>query len=246
MREEDKDRGRGRLTKGKWFGVSAVQSMSEAPLLGKLQPEASTMDLLQAEHAAIELQLEDTATPAENLQRLITECGVSPTKVAELVQELPPKDFANILVDWFFAKINSSRYPIHEGMFRGASPCQCLISALHSWGEAATDLSRSRQSFLSAAYESLYANGLKTDPSNVRSLPLVFIVLATVRRIARCLSFCYLLASRFFTDRPCLRHAGRPTFTRAYRRRRSHTAADLAPLLLVEPAEHTYRNGDSE
>ena len=30
------------------------------------------------------------------LQRLITECGVSPTKVAELVQELPPKDFANI------------------------------------------------------------------------------------------------------------------------------------------------------
>jgi hypothetical protein len=66
--------------------------------------------------------------PAENLQRLITECGVSPTKVAELVQELPPKDFANILVDWFFAKINSSRYPIHEGMFRGTSRAQSSVA----------------------------------------------------------------------------------------------------------------------
>lgn len=37
MREEEKDRGRGRLTKGKWFGVSAVGSMSEAPILEKVR-----------------------------------------------------------------------------------------------------------------------------------------------------------------------------------------------------------------
>jgi hypothetical protein len=64
--------------------------MSEAPILEKLQADSAT----------IELHLEDISNPAENLQRLITECGVSPTKVAELVQELPPKDFANIRT-WF-------------------------------------------------------------------------------------------------------------------------------------------------
>lgn len=51
------------------------------------------------------------------------------------------------------AKINFTRYPIHEGMFR-------------------------------AAYEALYANGLRTDPANVRCLPLVFIILATAVRLA--------------------------------------------------------------
>lgn len=98
---------------------------------------------------------------------------MSPTKVAELVQELPPKDFANILVDWFFAKINSSRYPIHEGMFRGKLPCLLFAPCPFAGADSSSPLS-------TAAYESLYANGLKTDPSNVRSLPLVFIVLATV------------------------------------------------------------------
>jgi hypothetical protein len=123
------------------------------------------------------------------VQRLITECGVSPTKVAELVQELPPKHFADIcsssvssspfpslslptlllaklradssafgvlgvlseltVVDWFFSKINFTRYPIHEGLFR-------------------------------AAYEALYAS-MPLVFEQVRSLPLVFIILATVR-----------------------------------------------------------------
>lgn len=150
-------------------------------LSSSLRTRRRRVRLLPTPRAILRLALADPVAPArraaaENLQRLITECGVSPTKVAELVQELPPKDFANILVDWFFAKINSSRYPIHEGMFRGASPC----AALHLLERVAYGRPLCLQT---AAYESLYANGLKTDPSNVRSLPLVFIVLATVRAL---------------------------------------------------------------
>lgn len=57
-----------------------------------------------------------------------------------------------------------------------------------------------RLSFLlsTAAYESLYANGLKTDPSNVRSLPLVFIVLATVSTVYSHLACVHVLTRLVF------------------------------------------------
>lgn len=74
-------------------------------------------------------------TPAENLQQLIRDCGVSPHKVrnvtqgrafdyladhqlAELVHELPPKHFADKIIDWFFSKLNFARYPLDERHFR--------------------------------------------------------------------------------------------------------------------------------
>ncbi|KAK8861265.1 hypothetical protein IAR55_002084 [Kwoniella newhampshirensis] len=95
----------------------------------------------------VKMKLDIHGTPAENLQRLITDCGVSPHKVAELVQELPPKHFADRIVDWFFSKLNYVRYPIDERLFR-------------------------------ASYEDLYNKSTAVDPSNVRALPLVFIVLA--------------------------------------------------------------------
>jgi hypothetical protein len=39
-------------------------------------------------------------------------------QVAELVQELPPKPFADRVIDWFFSGLNYVRYPIDERLFR--------------------------------------------------------------------------------------------------------------------------------
>lgn len=66
----------------------------------------------------VTMRIDMHGTPAENLQRLITDCGVSPHKVQELIQELPPKPFADRLIDWFFSNLNLVRYPIDERLFR--------------------------------------------------------------------------------------------------------------------------------
>jgi len=105
--------------------------------------------------AKIELNLDDCGQPSENLAQLIRDCGVSPRKISELVNELPSYTFASQLVDWFFSHINYVRYPIHEAGFR-------------------------------AAFEDMYRKkgGVGPEPHNVRSLPLIFIVLATSVRLA--------------------------------------------------------------
>lgn len=64
------------------------------------------------------MRLDAHGTPAENLQRLITDCGVSPHKVQELVLELPPKDFADQVINWYFCHLNVVRYPIDERLLR--------------------------------------------------------------------------------------------------------------------------------
>lgn len=66
----------------------------------------------------VPLGLDYHGTPAEQLQRLFTDCGVSPHKIQDLIAELPPRSDANDLIDWFFTKINHVRYPISEFLFR--------------------------------------------------------------------------------------------------------------------------------
>ena len=44
-------------------------------------------------------------TAADNLKALIQDCGVSPHKITELVQELPPRRFADVLIDFHFASV---------------------------------------------------------------------------------------------------------------------------------------------
>jgi hypothetical protein len=39
---------------------------------------------------------------AENLKSLVQECGVSPHKISELLQELPPQRLSDVLVDYYF------------------------------------------------------------------------------------------------------------------------------------------------
>ena len=44
-------------------------------------------------------------TAADNLKTLIQDCGVAPHKITELVQELPPRRFADALIDFYFASV---------------------------------------------------------------------------------------------------------------------------------------------
>jgi hypothetical protein len=42
---------------------------------------------------------------ADNLKSLVQECGVSPHKISELLQELPPQRFSDVLVDHYFTSM---------------------------------------------------------------------------------------------------------------------------------------------
>ncbi|KAG1779359.1 hypothetical protein EV702DRAFT_1178491 [Suillus placidus] len=62
---------------------------------------------------------------ADNLKSLVQECGVSPHKISELLQELPPQQFSDVLIDHYFAAINWMRYPICKADFRTAYASLC-------------------------------------------------------------------------------------------------------------------------
>jgi hypothetical protein len=42
---------------------------------------------------------------ADNMKHLVQDCGVSPHKVAELLQELPPPRFSAALIDFYFSSV---------------------------------------------------------------------------------------------------------------------------------------------
>lgn len=62
---------------------------------------------------------------ADNLKSLVQECGVSPHKISELLQELPPQRFSDALIDHYFTAINWTRYPVCEKDFRAAYASLC-------------------------------------------------------------------------------------------------------------------------
>lgn len=53
--------------------------------------------------AVIEDDLEPSA--ADNLKSLVQECGVSPHKISELLQELPPQRVSDVLVNYYFTSV---------------------------------------------------------------------------------------------------------------------------------------------
>ncbi|EGO27539.1 hypothetical protein SERLADRAFT_435313 [Serpula lacrymans var. lacrymans S7.9] len=63
---------------------------------------------------------------ADNLKSLVQECGVSPHKISELLQELPPQRFSGVLIDYYFSSINWTRYPVSEQDFRAAYSSICI------------------------------------------------------------------------------------------------------------------------
>ncbi|KDQ12694.1 hypothetical protein BOTBODRAFT_34149 [Botryobasidium botryosum FD-172 SS1] len=107
--DEDDDRAGGTFhSSGKWFGPSALDSVNSAPILHELQ------------HRGMPGGLEESGTPADRLRSLVQEYGVAPHKVSELVQELPPKRLADILIDYYFTSVNYTRYPLYEPHFRSS------------------------------------------------------------------------------------------------------------------------------
>lgn len=42
---------------------------------------------------------------ADNLKSLVQECGVSPHKISELLQELPPQRVSDVLIDYYFTSM---------------------------------------------------------------------------------------------------------------------------------------------
>ncbi|KAF7301717.1 Zn(2)-C6 fungal-type domain-containing protein [Mycena indigotica] len=131
---DDQDPRGGTFQSGKWYGNSASGSIAPGSVLEQLEhvvpadkngrhpdmilppPSNTFLDAVQA-------GLEPTA--ADNLKTLVQECGVSPHKVAELLQELPPTRMSTVLVDYYFHTVNWTRYPISERDFRASFNSIC-------------------------------------------------------------------------------------------------------------------------
>lgn len=49
--------------------------------------------------------MDDSSEVNDKLKSLIQECGVSPHKLFEIVQELPPKSLSDVLIDYYFTYV---------------------------------------------------------------------------------------------------------------------------------------------
>lgn len=113
---------------------------------------------------------------ADNLKSLVQECGVSPHKISELLQELPPLRSSDVLIDYYFRSVWVSA-------LMSSSPIETNSSSHSNW----TRYPVSEQDFRTA-YISVCAHGRDgigaTNPNDVRFLPLLFVVLAIAVRLA--------------------------------------------------------------
>lgn len=129
---EEQEPTSGTFQSGKWYGSSASGSVAPAPVIEQLQTvgmlpdgtneqeishrlvhDSRNFDLAQApssqrasvarEKSLIEEDPEPSA--ADNLKSLVQECGVSPHKISELLQELPPSRSSDVLVDYYFSSM---------------------------------------------------------------------------------------------------------------------------------------------
>ncbi|TDL29590.1 hypothetical protein BD410DRAFT_780039 [Rickenella mellea] len=180
---EEHDVAAGTFQSGNWYGNSASGSIAPVPVLEQLQqvgpsedmgrggvqnnkqsfgPESMQPDSSRAtasnglQHTvnlldSVRIGTEPTA--ADKLKSLVQDCGVSPHKLSELINELPPRGVSDALVDYYFKSINWTRYPLSESDFRDA-------------------------------YKSVCTNGLGANPSDMRFLPLLFVVLAIAVRLS--------------------------------------------------------------
>lgn len=112
---------------GEYYGNSALGSVTYAPIFEQLHAKSIP--------GAIE-----EVSPSEKLESLVHECGVPPHKLPgmillflalirrysrnsvlpDLLEELPPQQLCNALIDYYFAAVNYTRYPIDEAGFRRA------------------------------------------------------------------------------------------------------------------------------
>jgi hypothetical protein len=128
------------------------------------------------ENGKVSIKLDIHGTPAENLQRLITDCGVSPHKVRPYQESAD-----NRSKNWS----RNSRRNISQTRLSIGSFLNSITFATQSMKGhlgLVSHLCR-RWAGLMIAYEDLYQSPTIV-PENVRSLPLVFIVLAMAVRLA--------------------------------------------------------------
>ncbi|KAG7096899.1 hypothetical protein E1B28_004305 [Marasmius oreades] len=148
----------GLFQSGKWYGNSASGSIAPGSVIEQLQnavmPQTAEFIRTGEKPKGIE-PLEPSA--ADNLKTLVQECGVSPHKIPEILQELPPLRTSDVLINYYFRQINWTRYAISEKDFRAAYASVCAHGA-HGVGA--------------------------TNPNDVRFLPLLFVVLAIAVRLA--------------------------------------------------------------
>ncbi|KZP33000.1 hypothetical protein FIBSPDRAFT_811926 [Athelia psychrophila] len=136
------DPGGGTFRHGKWYGNSASGSLATASVLEQwilicqiqlAQVESrghrrvnSGDSHAPGSHAtetlhiinAVSQDLEPSAT--DKLKSLVQDCGVSPHKLAELLQELPPTRLSDVLLDYYFTVLNWTRYALSERDFRAS------------------------------------------------------------------------------------------------------------------------------
>ncbi|KAK7470590.1 hypothetical protein VKT23_002014 [Stygiomarasmius scandens] len=161
---EDQEASGGILQSGKWYGNSASGSIAPGSVLEQLQNAVISTNNSSLRSTANETTnvIDSVATvlepsAADNLKTLVQECGVSPHKIPELLQELPPRRTSDVLINYYFSEINWTRYAISEKDFRAAYAAVCDHGA-HGIGA--------------------------TNPNDVRFLPLLFVVLAISVRLA--------------------------------------------------------------
>ncbi|TFK75857.1 hypothetical protein BDN72DRAFT_954408 [Pluteus cervinus] len=179
---EDQDPSGGTFHSGKWFGRGASGSIAPSSVLEQLQhlgiPSSNSPERDRFQHIHPDLRKTDrsgvqTSTPskalldtvgddaepsaADNLKFLMQECGVSPLGITELLQELPSQRNSDILIDYYFSSVNWTRYPVSEKDFRLAYGSICAHN----------------RDGVGAA-----------NPTDVRFLPLLFVVLAIAVRLA--------------------------------------------------------------
>ena len=114
--------------KGSWLGSSAVGSIASPIVLEQVCPTSKSLyhctHRIQINHivdhresaidssfttngrllsfAAQSTGVGGEHSASDKLNALIQDCGVSPHKIAELIQELPPKNLMNDLIDYYF------------------------------------------------------------------------------------------------------------------------------------------------
>ena len=60
------------------------------------------MDSMNASSLLDSVQRDSESSAADNLNSLVQECGLPPHKISELLQELPPQRFSDVLIDYYF------------------------------------------------------------------------------------------------------------------------------------------------
>ncbi|KAL5488211.1 hypothetical protein ACEPAI_6319 [Sanghuangporus weigelae] len=176
---EEGDVGAGTFDKGgKWYGNSVSGSVAPTTMLEQLthvapsndgtpseqmngqfagsgsmpQPSGSLPTMNENDQEKVLMQ-NGEPTAADLLQSLIRDCGLSENKLHELMQELPSKQYTDLLIDYYFKNMNWTRYPISEDDFR-------------------------------ESYAALFVDRVGSNPSDIRFLPLLFVVLAIAVRLA--------------------------------------------------------------